>query len=789
VLPIQCPSCSQKFKSDQTFTHHLEVEAHCDAGGDDAEPIKGLENLLEKIRPTNKSKSEPLEEDMWKALYRTLFPDDPKDQIPSPYFDREQERYITMSPNVSSTSVYREAFTPLSFTPEPQSSASSMRGLPAAPARTYSQQSFVASERSQMLSNTLGSREVSRSGSPNDEHRPSDDSRDSKRNTLKKKLHVETMEEKVDAFRTWKKPHRTDEYITPGAYRKFWQWVARFFTFYIPSWFLTKFYKMNDIRQRLAWRQKVLFCVVLFAIYALVSYFLVIQPVASCVVKVRIGLIPAESSFCSVVTNVVYVYMGLGGTFTLLVLICVGRIRYESRKFEERDALLIMHMPCYNETESVLRKTIQSCVESSYDKSKKMLFIVADGIVAAPGQKPTYKILLEDIFDHSTDLEAGFDNRGRSYTSYDLEGVSDNVAMCCMGYYQRVPYVVVIKTGREDEQDAPKPGNRGKRDSQLLVYNFFHYVNYRRFWSPLFEDIEYKMRNILNLDARDAMHMLVVDCDTEVDKTGISYMVDKLEKDPKLLGVCGYTGVNNPMDSLVACSQVFEYWLTHAVLKALESVCSNVLVLSGCFTIYRLKWRDQKPAILHPLLLEDYAGSYEKTLHEHNLLSIGEDRYLSTLAIRYFGADCRLRYFSAAKCTTTAPDTFSVLLDQRRRWTNSLVHCHFAHLNVLPFEASFWTNARLIFVIGAELFMVFVLPLALPAGLVLAIVSIWLTPYAWAILLAFLLLPVLICIFCNDWPYVPFYLPFFPMIAYFSIVIPLYSIWRQDNIKWGKTRG
>jgi cellulose synthase/poly-beta-1,6-N-acetylglucosamine synthase-like glycosyltransferase len=347
----------------------------------------------------------------------------------------------------------------------------------------------------------------------------------------------------------------------------------------------------------------------------------------------------------------------------------------------------------------------------------------------------------------------------------------------------------VIKTGREDEQEAPKPGNRGKRDSQLLVYNFFHYVNYRRFWSPLFEDIEYKMRNSLNLDARDAMHMLVVDCDTEVDRTGISYMVDKLEKDPKLLGVCGYTGVNNPMDSLVACSQVFEYWLTHAVLKALESVCSNVLVLSGCFTIYRLKWRDQKPAILHPLLLEDYAGSYEKTLHEHNLLSIGEDRYLSTLAIRYFGADCRLRYFSAAKCTTTAPDTFSVLLDQRRRWTNSLVHCHFAHLNVLPFEASFWTNLRLIFVIGAELFMVFVLPLALPAGLVLAIVSIWLTPYAWAILLAFLLLPVLICIFCNDWPYVPFYLPFFPMIAYFSIVIPLYSIWRQDNIKWGKTRG
>ena len=84
MLPIQCPGCSQKFRSDQTFTHHLEEEAQCDAGGDDAEPIKGLENLLEKIKPTNNAKNTPMEEDMWKALYRTLFPDDPKDQIPSP---------------------------------------------------------------------------------------------------------------------------------------------------------------------------------------------------------------------------------------------------------------------------------------------------------------------------------------------------------------------------------------------------------------------------------------------------------------------------------------------------------------------------------------------------------------------------------------------------------------------------------------------------------------------------------------------------------------------------------
>lgn len=620
-------------------------------------------------------------------------------------------------------------------------------------------------------------------------NRTSSQGEKSTRKKLKKELRKKTMEAQVLEFRAWDKPHRTDEHITPGAYRGFWVWLARCFTFYIPSWFLKKVLKMDDIRQRLAFRQKVLFCVLLFAIYAVVTYFLVIQPILSCVIKVPVGMIAQDTGFCSMVRSIIYVYMGLGGAFMILVAICVTRVRYSNRKFEEHDALLVMQIPCYNEDEFTLRKTIESCVQSSYEKKRKLLFIVADGLVAAAGEKATYQILLEDIFNHREDLDLGVGTQAHEYLSFAEGGASQNKALCCTGFYRGVPYVVVIKTGRDDEQDSAKPGNRGKRDSQLLAYNFFHYVNYRRFWNPFFENLEFKMRTCLNMDARDAMYMLAIDCDTAVDKTGISYLIHQLEKNHKLLGVCGYTGVGNAMDSYVANSQVFEYWLTHAVLKAVESICSSVFVLSGCFTIYRLKWPNNRPAILHPLLLEDYAGTYDKTLHEHNLLSIGEDRYLSTLAIRYFGSDCRLRYFSAATCTTVVPTTMSVLLDQRRRWTNSLIHCHFAHLNVMPFEASWWTHTRMLFVLGCELFMVFILPLALPAGVALAVISLLLVPYAWALLLAFVLLPVLLCILCMDWTYIPFYLPFFPMIGMFSIVIPIFSLWNQDNFKWGKTRG
>ncbi|KAJ4005947.1 hypothetical protein NW752_001193 [Fusarium irregulare] len=823
TLPIKCPSCAIDFDSSPTFRDHIQAADdgdHCEA----EEPIRGLENLLEKLKPKKDTSDEVSDEEMWRVLYSTLFPNDPKNTIPSPYVEGDQLAHVAVSSHGRSTPSLRSV--PLCHTPNSRPGLNSrcvsyqnseITPAPRRPASIASRGSLfaVANEAtspcpSPQFPTPIYSRpqtartnnhgfnpqyvreeyyqtrtpDSSEARSLQDERSPSP-----RGGKLRKERNVKTMEAQVTAFKAWEKPHRTDEHSNPGEYQGVWKYLARCLTFYIPSWLLEKFFKMDDARRRMAFRQKVFFCLLLAAIYTVICYFLIFQPIVSCVIKIDIGMFGTDSQFCEATRWLIYVYMGLGGAFMLLVAICVMRVRYRSRKFEEHDALLVMHMPCYNEDEATLRKTIDSCVDSSYENSRKLLFIVADGKIAVDGRKPSHRILVEDIFQHEEDPEMGIDNEAKSYTSFDLEGVSENKAHCYTGFFRGVRYVLVTKVGRDEEQAHAKPGNRGKRDSQLLVYNFFHYVNYRRLWSPLFEKIEFQMRACLDIDATEAMHMLVVDCDTVLEKTGISYLVHQLQKNHNLIGVCGYTGVNNPFASFVAMTQVFEYWLTHAVLKAVETVFSNVLVLSGCFTIYRLKWPNNRPAVLHPLLLEDYAGSYDKTLHEHNLLSIGEDRYLSTLAIRYFGADCRLQYFSAATCTTTAPDTLSVLLDQRRRWTNSLIHCHFSHLNVLPFEASFWTQLRLLFVIGAELFMVFVLPLALPAGLVLAIVSVLLTDYAWAILLAFCLLPVLICVICNDWKYIPYYVPFFPMVAIFSIVIPLFSMWKQDNVKWGKTRG
>jgi cAMP phosphodiesterase len=85
VLPIKCPNCSQTFVSSRLFTRHLIEASHCDISLHEADvPIKGLETLLRKIKSPQVTTDNPSEEDVWRVLYATLFPKDPKNNFPSP---------------------------------------------------------------------------------------------------------------------------------------------------------------------------------------------------------------------------------------------------------------------------------------------------------------------------------------------------------------------------------------------------------------------------------------------------------------------------------------------------------------------------------------------------------------------------------------------------------------------------------------------------------------------------------------------------------------------------------
>ena len=112
--------------------------------------------------------------------------------------------------------------------------------------------------------------------------------------------------------------------------------------------------------------------------------------------------------------------------------------------------------------------------------------------------------------------------------------------------------------------------------------------------------------------------------------------------------------------------------------KAFESVFGGVSCLPGCFSMFRLKARkstgeDWVPLIIKPEIVTEYSQSIVTTLHEKNLLLLGEDRFLTTLLIKHFPT-FKLKFTPDAIAHTIAPESWAVLLSQRRRWINSTVH-------------------------------------------------------------------------------------------------------------------
>ena len=91
------------------------------------------------------------------------------------------------------------------------------------------------------------------------------------------------------------------------------------------------------------------------------------------------------------------------------------------------------------------------------------------------------------------------------------------------------------------------------------------------------------------------------------------------------------------------------------------------------FCMYRLRTADKgKPLIISDKVIHEYADNNVDTLHKKNLLSLGEDRYLTTLMTKHF-PQMSYKFVPDAYALTEAPSEWSVLLSQRRRWINSTI--------------------------------------------------------------------------------------------------------------------
>lgn len=232
-------------------------------------------------------------------------------------------------------------------------------------------------------------------------------------------------------------------------------------------------------------------------------------------------------------------------------------------------AHIICLVTAYSEGEEGIRTTLDSIATTDFPNSHKVIMVVCDGMIKGKGENlTTPEIALSMMGDYAIlpDEVQTF-----SYVAVASGSKRHNMAKVYSGFYdygedsvippekqQRVPMMVVVKCGTEDEAKKSKPGNRGKRDSQIILMSFLQKVMF----DERMTELEFEMFNglwrITGISPDFYEIVLMVDADTKVFPDSITHMVSAMVKDPEVMGLCGETKIANKRASWVSMIQVFE---------------------------------------------------------------------------------------------------------------------------------------------------------------------------------------------------------------------------------------
>ncbi|KZP20345.1 glycosyltransferase family 2 protein [Athelia psychrophila] len=459
-----------------------------------------------------------------------------------------------------------------------------------------------------------------------------------------------------------------------------------------------------------------------------------------------------------------------------------------SRAPEDHDKFVICQVPCYTEGDSSLRGTIESLAQMKYDDKRKLLLVICDGMIVGSGNdRPTPRIVL-DILGADPNL----DPEPLSFISLGEGAKQHNMGKVYSGLYEVkghvVPYLVIAKIGKPTERS--RPGNRGKRDSQMILMHFLNKVHFNSPMNPLELEMYHQIKNVIGVNPTFYEYLFMVDADTTVHPYSINRLISAMIHDKKLIGACGETELSNAKQSIITMMQVYEYFISHHMAKAFESLFGSVTCLPGCFTLYRLRTPDtHKPILIANEMLEKYSENRVDTLHMKNLLHLGEDRYLSTLLLKYF-PNYKTQFVRDAHAYTVAPDDWQVLLSQRRRWINSTVH----NLSELVFldQLCGFCCFSMRFVVLIDLLSTITMPVTM-VYIVYLIYTVAGEHKAIGMLSIIMLaiiygLQALVFIFRAKWDMIAWMIFYILALPMFTLFLPLYSFWKMDDFSWGQTR-
>lgn len=516
--------------------------------------------------------------------------------------------------------------------------------------------------------------------------------------------------------------------------------------------------------------QKIVLCASVFLFYGLIVVLFVVLPSFWCNKYDIFELELSRPGYCSFLQYSTIFYWILLVIVFLLILYASIWISFKKVKVEERceESSIVVFIPCYTESKEELLNTIESVTNTEYSSGRKSFFIVVDGNVIGLNNSATTAQYAKEILEVNQPIWLCND-----YSVYQ-------------GWYKNVFYTLLIKSR-----------NRGKKDSFVLLQKILGKHDEIRETvcvnitsdNQMLTTFDLMCERILMNSNVNKDYILMLDTDTQIEPKSLKVLSTYLDENELCMAVCGETLLTNARMNFITVSQAFEYWITHKSLKAMEACYGEVLVLSGCFTLYR------KDVICKQNVINRYVYEDDANLYVANLTKLGEDRLLTNILLQEY-PDFTTDYLEQAKCYTDCPENLTTLLSQRRRWTNSLIFCHVLLL-MQPPKYKFWKKLCFYIVVMFELALVLILPLLLILAyyyMIIFIIILANVPDMYIVLI-----PLIITLLCFTMPFwmslilcspINMYrsIYFIFTIPFYSILIPLYSLGKSDNVKWGSTR-
>ncbi|KAK0609252.1 Chitin synthase D [Lasiodiplodia hormozganensis] len=439
---------------------------------------------------------------------------------------------------------------------------------------------------------------------------------------------------------------------------------------------------------------------------------------------------------------------------------------------------LVLLLPCYNENLEECTKSLDSLVAQKHlENHKRAIMIICDGRVRGAGmEKTTAQYLLEDILVEKTERKVV----KQAYTAWDQQPMDVTVQK---GSYKGTPYFCIIKHQ-----------NQGKRDGLIALRSFLYKYNTRAekpqmlFRPAFFAEMAMFLGEDAGID--HVSHLVGMDADTVFADDCISELL-KQSHYPNTVGVCGYVAVDfksrnwNPW----SLYQSSEYTISQGLRRLHQSIVTNkVSCLPGCCQLLKICEETCGDRVLVELF--GYCPTPADNIIKQIRATASEDRNHVCLMLSA-RPQSKTRQALRARAMTDVPQSWSVFLSQRRRWTlgataNDLFLFKAPGVQwwerILAF-ANCMTWALNVFIFASLASLIHSI-LVVPWWIILAFASVMVTPLTYYLCITFwlprtfrervqYLAGCCLYVFCGP---------------FINITVLFYAVWNMDSFGWGKTR-